>query len=91
MDTVLTDKIVRAKKNYPCDASSAWLRSNYCVDDCETITQRLSVEAAEADKWKIFKGQQYRKVTGIHDGEFCTYKARIDMDAVCNALDMFDE
>ena len=91
MERVFTDKIVTAKKHYRCDASEQWRRSCYTVADCETSEQRLMVEAAEADKWLILPGQAYRKVTGIHEGDFCTYRARPGMDAVCADLDMWDE
>ncbi len=91
MERILTDKTVTARKHYRCDASELWLRSGFRLDDCETSDQRLMVEAAEADKWKILPGQAYRRVTGIHEGELCTYRARPGMDAVCRDLDLWDE
>lgn len=91
MERVFADKIVIARKHYRCDASKQWLRAGYTVAECETSEQRLMVEAAEADKWRILPGQAYRKVTGIHEGEFSTYRARPGMDAVCSDLDMWDE
>ena len=90
MERVFTDKIVTAKKHYRCDASEQWQRSGYTVDDCETPEQRLMVEAAEADRWRILPGQAYRKVTGLHEGEFSTYRARPGLDALCADLDMWD-
>ena len=91
MERVFTDKIVTAKKHYRCDASEKWLRSGFTLSDCDTSDQRLSVKAAEADKWRILPGQAYRKVTGIHEGKFCTYRARPGMDSVCIDLDMWDD
>lgn len=91
MERVLTDKIVTAKKHYRCDACEQWNRAGYTVSDCETNEQRMIVGAAEADKWRIFPGQAYRKVIGIHEGNFCTYRARPGMDSVCIDLDLFDE
>ena len=91
MDRVLTDKLVTAKKAYLCDASQQWLRAGYTVTDCETNEQRLIVEAADADKWKILPGQAYRKVTGIYEGNFCTYRARPGMDSLCIELDLFED
>ena len=90
MDRVFMDKIVTAKKHYRCDACEEWIRSGYSLDDCETSDQRLIVEAAEADKWRILPGQHYRKVTGIHEGDFCTYRARPGMDALCFELGFWD-
>lgn len=91
MERVFTDKVVMAKKHYRCDASERWNSAGYTLNECETPEQRLMVEAAEADKWKILPGQVYRKMTGIHDGKIATYRARPGMDAVCADLDLWDE
>ena len=91
MERVFTDQIVTAKKLYRCDASEQWRRAGYTVADCETAEQRLIVEAAEADRGLILPGQAYRKVTGIHEGDLCTYRARPGMDEVCRDLEMWDE
>lgn len=40
MERIFTDKIVTARKHYRCDASE----------------QRMMVESAEADKWRILPG-----------------------------------
>lgn len=86
MDRVLTSKLVQAKKHYPCDACYWWHRSGYSLDDCETGEQRMMVEAAQADKWKILPGQMYLKVTGIFEGALTTYRARPGMQAVLHQL-----
>ena len=91
MERVFMDKIVTARKHYLCCASEQWRRAGYTVADCETSEQRLIVEAAEADKWRILPGQPYRKVKGIHEGELSTYRARPGMDSVCRDLELFDE
>ena len=91
MERIFTDKIVTARKHYRCDASEQWRRFGYTVADCKTSEQRMMVESAEADKWRILPGQAYRKVTGIQGGEFSTYRARPGMDAVCRDLGMWDE
>lgn len=91
MERIFTDKIVSAKKHYACNASEHWLRAGYTTAYCDTDEQRLIVEAAEADKWKILPGQAYRKVTGVYEGNLCTYRARPGMDSVCYELGLFDE
>ncbi len=91
MDRVLTDKMVTARKSYACDACYWWDHTRYGLDDCETSEQRLIVEAAEADKWHILPGQEYRKVVGIRDGELTTYRARPGMHSLCIDLGLFDE
>jgi hypothetical protein len=91
MDRVLSDRTVKAMKPYPCDACATWHRSNMGVDDCVTTEQRSIVRAAEQDGWQILPGQSYRKVMGIHEGEFCTFRARLAMDAVCQHFGLYEE
>ena len=91
MDKVLTDKLVQARKHYLCDASYHWLQSSYGINDCKTSEQRLIVEAADADEWKILPGQKYRKVTGIWEGKLTTYRARPGMQTVIEELGLCDD
>jgi hypothetical protein len=91
MDRTLSDELVTAKKSYLCDASQQWLRSGYVIADCDTDVQRNAVMNAEADNWRILPGQKYRKCKGVNDGRFCTYRARIDMDALTHSFNMWDE
>jgi len=91
MDRILSDKIHTARKKYRCDASGCWIYSGYELQDCVTSDQRLHVEAAQADGWKILPGQKYRKIVRIWEGDFYTYRGRIGMDAVCNELELWPE
>ena len=61
MERVIEDKIVVARKPHLCDASLRCNLFGYTAADCETDDQRLMVESAEADKWRILPGQLYRK------------------------------
>ena len=88
---ILSDKIVTAKKTHRCNACETWVDFGASLTDCATNDQRLVVEAAIADKLRILPGQQYRKVVGIGDEGFFTYKARPGMDSVCRALGLYDE
>lgn len=90
-DYTFSSKLVTAKKHYVCQASEQWNRAGYTIDDCETSDQRLMVEAAIADKWRILPGQKYVKMVGIWDGKFGVYRARPGMHAVCDELEMWDE
>lgn len=91
MDRVITEKLVRARKDYTCDACYWWNRSGYTAEDCGTDDQRLIVQAAEADGFMIRRGQMYRRVTGMDGGEFVTYRARPGMDSVCTNLELFQD
>lgn len=91
MDYIFSDQIVRARKNYQCDACRIWLSSGYTLDDCEKAKLQICVSLAEQGNWEIRPGQYYRKVTGIYNGAFCTYRCRLDMDYVCSTLDLYGE
>ena len=91
MDRVFTDVLVQARKHYDCDACYWWDRSGYGLDDCETSEQRLIVEAAQADKWKILPGQKYRRISGVFEGTLTTYRARPGMQSVIEELKLCDD
>lgn len=75
---------------YPCDACQAFLRSNYGRNDV-TADDWLVIEGAQADRWKITPNSKYRKLT-IKDGtDILTVRNRLDVEAVCQRHDLFDE
>lgn len=88
---VLSDKIVKARKSHRCDACVTWLNSSYSIKDCETESQKVFVRHAEDLGYYIQAGDAYRKITGIHDGRFFTYKAMPIMHMVCQELYLFEE
>lgn len=91
MDRVLADDLVQARKHYECDACYWWDRAGYSLDDCETSEQRLIVEAAQADKWRILPGQKYRRIKGVFEGALTTYRARPGMQSVIEQLKLCDD
>ena len=88
--THLKDTTQYATKFYACDACAAWHRSGYGQQDVGA-DDWLIIEGAQADKWKIRKGEQYRKIVYKDGGEFVTYRSRIDMDALCLRLELFED
>lgn len=91
MDRVIRSSIHKARKDYTCDACFWWNRSGLSINDCVTEEQKQAVITAEQNKWKINKGQEYRKVIGIQDGELVTFKAGVDMDDVCYQLEVYPD
>lgn len=79
-----------ASKDYDCDACAAWHRSGYGQQDVSTDDWRI-IKGAQADKWKIRRGDKYRRLVYKDGGEFVTYRARIDMDALAMRLELFEE
>jgi hypothetical protein len=91
MYTALSTTYPVAQKNYQCVACEAWLDSGYTLDDCETEEQKEIVKKAESDGWKILKGEKHIKQSGVDFGVFYTTRAKIDMDKIVLALDLYPE
>jgi len=79
-----------AKKEYICDACREWDNSGYGQFDV-SHDDWLIVQAAKADRWRILPGQKYIKVKYADDGTIKVYRARPDMDELCQRLELFDE
>jgi hypothetical protein len=87
---VLTDEVRTARKFYACDASEMW-RSYGLPSEELTADERLVLEGVQADKWKIRPGQRYRCVVFRDGRELVTQRARLDMDALCQRYDLYDD
>lgn len=90
MTVILKDEVRCARKGYNCDASSWWNRCYMRAEDC-TPDQLLSLQGAEADQWKIRRGQRYRYVRGVNDGRMFTWRERLDMGSLCAQHNLYDE
>ena len=87
---VLSSTIHTARKYYWCDACNTFLQSNYGPYDV-SADDWLVIEGARDDRWKITPGSKYRKLT-IKDGkDILTVRNRLDVEAVCQRHDLFDE
>ena len=86
----LSEKAPVARKKYPCDACNIFLDSGLTEADM-TEAEWRATRSAKKDRWAILPGMQYRKSVSIEDGVFYTYRARLDMDAMCAAHRLFDE
>jgi len=85
---ILSNTIQSAISIYPCDACDLWLNSGY--EECDVSADDwLIIQGAKSDNWTIKRGQKYRKIVAIDNGQFSAYRARLDMDALCNRLDFY--
>lgn len=77
-----------ARKDYHCQASD-WIensgleRADYSEEDWSTI------EKARSESWVIKKGTQYLKTEGKWEGEFAVFRARFDLDEICQNHDIY--
>jgi hypothetical protein len=77
-----------ARKDYLCGASD-WL-SNYSDDEFDELELTIIARARHENN-KILKGTKYIKVTGKWEGEFSTFRARIDLNDICIKHNAYDE
>lgn len=81
----------KARKDYHCQASDCidyilgWDLSEYEEEDRPTIIQALNQER------KILKGTTYIRVTGMWEGEWSTFRARLDLDKICKNYNLYSE
>jgi len=78
-----------ARKQYNCQASD-WVNNTLCLDDL-TEDERKAYKTAEAEGWKILKGTRYLKASGFYDGEPSVFRARPDMDAICQKYQLYSD
>lgn len=87
---VLSDNEVQAKKFYDCDAYEAWQQAG--IQDGELKPdERLVLEGVRADKGKIRAGQRYRRVRFNDGNGIEVWRARLDMDSLCQRYELFDD
>lgn len=87
---VFTRSAQQARKSYFCAACKMWRYSGLSLDEI-TADERLVVEAAAADQWRILRGQDYYKETGIDYGTFYTLRCRIGMKFICDRLKLWTD
>ena len=91
MALVLKDEQRTARKFYDCDASYHWRNYGPPPDVPLTADEALVLEGVKADKWKIRPGQRYRYVVQREGGQLEVYRARLDMDNLCQEHDLYDD
>lgn len=77
-----------AKKRYRCEATWRYL-SNFTEFDVDEKDRKIFNFLI--DNQYIEKGEKYRKIKGIFDGKFCTFRAKIQSDDLCHKYDWYDE
>lgn len=83
-------KTQTARMDYYCEAME-WINNcglseeDYSADDWEKI------ETARSEGSKILKGQKYLNTRGKWDGEWVTFRARPEIDAICQEYDIYQD
>jgi len=78
-----------ARKDYRCDASEYVTNMLGYIDLSEEDT--VIFDKAMEEKFRILKGTTYIKTEGKYDGEFCTFRTRIDMNELCLKYELYPD
>lgn len=88
---LLKDEQRTARKLYDCDASYHWRTYGPPADVELSAGDLRVVEEAKTDEWKIRPGQRYRYVAQTDGRRMEVYRARLDMDSLCQEHDLYDD
>ena len=95
MDT-LESRIKKARKDHVCDACS-WLldRVNANAEDIVldldcTDEEKAALERAEANGWKVKKGDKYWYWKGVFDGQISESHSIPEIHEICIKYDIYD-
>lgn len=86
---ICTTTTPTARKDYPCEASQ--LIINVCDWSMFTFAEKRMLVKARRDGWKIKKGQQYVKCSGKWEGEWTEFRARPEMNDLCQKYNIYQE
>ncbi len=79
-----------ARKEYECGAS-VWLNESGYVEEDFDPSDWTVIERARTEGFKIIPGERYMCTRGIWEGEWSTFRARLDIDEICIAYELYDE
>lgn len=77
-----------ARKNYTCNAADWLLNTDWEDFSKEDV---VTILLARKDGFRILKGEKYVKVTGKWEGEFSVFRARPELEAICQKYDVYDD
>lgn len=82
-----------ARKTYTCDASE-WLHNGDLrgfIYDCKpTYAELRAIAKAKRNCWRIVLGQEYIKEVGRYQGDFYTWRAIPEIDAICRKYNLYE-
>lgn len=84
-----TETNPKARKEYPCEAAY-WVLNRLDFEDL-TSEDLAIVNQAKSERWKILKGTEYVKLSGMYEGEFSEFRARKDLDEICKKYELYHE
>ena len=80
----------KSRQDYECQACDWIMNAGMSEEDCTPEEWKL-IKIAEVEKWRIKKGATYTKCTGKWNGEFTTFRARPEIDEICQKYDIYTD
>ena len=87
---VLVDKEAVARKDHRCDACETYRRVGYGKNEFSGL-DRKTIDDCEKDGFMIKAKTKYRRLVYEDGGDIITFKARLDMDRLCQEFGFYDD
>ena len=78
-----------ARKTYRCDAADWIINSGLCEGDYDPADWAV-IRNAEKENYKILPGTKYINIRGLWDGEWSTFRARIELEVICQKYELYE-
>lgn len=88
---VLSDAVVTARKEHFCDACEAFNRAGYGLNEFDDANEVETIKNCEKDGYKINPKTKYRRLVYNDSGDLVVFKARLDMDSICQKYGFYEE
>jgi hypothetical protein len=91
MAILISNKFPKARKDHWC-MSCDFLREEFEETfNRLTFSEKKAIVRAKRDNWQIKKGQVYERQFCTDGHDVWTFKARIEISAICNRLDLYPD
>lgn len=82
------ETIQKARKNYDCQACE-WVIN--CLDISDLTDEEIKLyETAKSEGFKVLKGQEYLKISGKWEGDFSVFRARPEIEKLCQKYNLYE-
>ena len=78
-----------ARRDYNCSACE-WVH-DWINEQVFSFAELRLIAKAKRDGWRIKKGQKYIKVTGKWDGDWSVFRARPEINELCQKHGIYQE
>jgi|LakMenEpi03Aug12_release.lakeMendotaPanAssembly.Ray.scaffolds.fasta_scaffold277925_3 hypothetical protein len=91
---ICTTEIKKARKEHDCDSCYLIREEVYngsSFMEIITVEEKLFIDIAESENWKILIGTPYTKIVGAYDGDMQVTKSRPEILAIVDKYRLWSE